>query len=95
MPAAGFDSEEDDAVMLHGTLVCLRDEGGALVVAKRAPDGGWELAGVYAAEAAASLRAEALFQVLRRGNYLGLQSLGCASARARPPAQPPPARRHL
>ena len=34
MPAAGFDSEEDDAVILHGTLVCLRDEGGALVVAK-------------------------------------------------------------
>ena len=67
MPAAGFDSEEDDAVMLHGTLVCLRDEGGALVVAKRAPDGGWELAGVYAAEAAASasLRPEAVKERLK------------------------------
>jgi len=59
-----------------GTLVCLRNETGALLIGRQRDRGAWELTSLRHSDSSKSLPAEALFVVLRRGSQVGLQCLG-------------------
>jgi len=65
-----------DSDFRPGAIVCLRHNGGKLVIAKQGAKGSWGLGFEHYPASFRSLPAEALFLILRRGNQIGFQCLG-------------------
>lgn len=59
----------------HGSLVCLRDTLGQLLIAQQSTMD-WELVAASSHHNATSLPAEALYLVVRRGSQIGFQCIG-------------------
>lgn len=69
-------SDNFEDVFRPGALVCLRDGRGNLLAARQGARGAWELGPLQQRSRSASIPAEALFTVLRRGSHIGFQCLG-------------------
>ena len=65
-----------DDILRPGALVCLRDERGDFICAKQGARRTWELSSFTHRGRFASIPAEALFVILRRGAHIGFQCLG-------------------
>jgi len=69
-------SDNYEEMLRPGALVCLRDDRGDLICAQQGARKTWELSSFTHRGRFASIPAEALFMILRRGAHVGFQCLG-------------------